>query len=45
MSGFSLVGGTALSLQVGHRKSDDLDFFTDRSFDLRSDARKSDPAD
>jgi hypothetical protein len=35
MSGFSLVGGTALSLQVGHRKSDDLDFFTDRSFDLR----------
>ncbi len=34
MSGFSLVGGTALSLQIGHRKSDDLDFFTDRSFDI-----------
>jgi hypothetical protein len=34
MSGFSLVGGTALSLQIGHRRSDDLDFFTDRSFDL-----------
>ena len=35
LSNFSLVGGTALSLQVGHRKSDDLDFFTDRSFDIR----------
>lgn len=34
MSNFSLVGGTALSLQLGHRKSDDLDFFTDRSFDI-----------
>jgi abortive infection bacteriophage resistance protein len=34
LSGFALVGGTALSLQIGHRKSDDLDFFTDRSFDL-----------
>lgn len=35
LSNFSLVGGTALSLQTGHRKSDDLDFFTERSFDLR----------
>lgn len=35
LSTFSLVGGTALALQVGHRKSDDLDFFTDRSFDIR----------
>jgi hypothetical protein len=35
LSNFSLVGGTALSLQIGHRKSDDLDFFTDRSFDLQ----------
>jgi nucleotidyltransferase AbiEii toxin of type IV toxin-antitoxin system len=35
LSNFSLVGGTSLSLQVGHRKSDDLDFFTDRSFDVR----------
>jgi|GEM_PF-137590 len=34
LSNFSLVGGTALALQLGHRKSDDLDFFTDRSFDL-----------
>lgn len=34
MSIFSLVGGSALSLQLGHRKSDDLDFFTDRSFDI-----------
>jgi hypothetical protein len=33
MSAFRLVGGTALALQLGHRKSDDLDFFTDRSFD------------
>jgi hypothetical protein len=33
-SNFSLVGGTSLSLQIGHRKSDDLDFFTDRSFDI-----------
>jgi hypothetical protein len=32
LSEFKLVGGTALALQVGHRKSDDLDFFTDRSF-------------
>lgn len=35
MSAFSLVGGTALALQIGHRRSDDLDFFTDRSFDIR----------
>lgn len=31
---FRLAGGTALSLQYGHRKSIDLDIFTDRSFDL-----------
>lgn len=35
LSKFSLVDGTALSLQTGHRKSDDLDFFTDRSFDIQ----------
>lgn len=35
LSNFTLVGGTALSLQTGHRKSDDLDFFTDRSFDIQ----------
>jgi hypothetical protein len=34
LSNFSLVGGTALSLQIGHRKSEDLVFFTDRSFDI-----------
>ena len=31
-SSFALVGGTALSLQIGHRKSIDLDLFTDKSF-------------
>lgn len=30
---FYLVGGTSLSLQIGHRISVDLDFFTDKSFD------------
>lgn len=35
LANFTLVGGTALALQLGHRKSDDLDFFTDRSFDIR----------
>ncbi|MFM2268196.1 MAG: hypothetical protein RL757_1637 [Bacteroidota bacterium] len=29
---FFLVGGTALSLQIGHRKSIDLDFFTHVDF-------------
>jgi hypothetical protein len=28
-----LVGGTALSLRFGHRKSDDLDLFSNESFD------------
>ncbi len=32
---FSLVGGTSLALQFGHRKSDDLDFFTDKSFSIQ----------
>ena len=32
-SGFYLVGGTALSLQIGHRISVDIDFFTKKSFD------------
>jgi hypothetical protein len=31
---FRLVGGTALALQLGHRKSIDLDFFTDSHFEL-----------
>jgi len=30
---FSLVGGTSLSLQIGHRKSIDLDLFTEIKFD------------
>ena len=29
---FYLAGGTGLSLQTGHRKSFDLDFFTDKEF-------------
>lgn len=29
---FYLSGGTALSLQIGHRQSNDLDFFTKESF-------------
>lgn len=31
---FNLVGGTALALRVGHRKSVDLDLFTREEFDL-----------
>lgn len=30
---FYLSGGTALSLQIGHRESEDLDFFNKESFD------------
>lgn len=33
LSNFRLVGGTALSLLFGHRKSIDLDFFTDEPFE------------
>ena len=29
---FYLSGGTALSLQLGHRESEDLDFFNQNSF-------------
>jgi len=36
---FSLVGGTSLSLQIGHRKSIDLDLFSSGSF-LSDDLRK-----
>jgi predicted nucleotidyltransferase component of viral defense system len=32
---FSLVGGTALSLQYGHRSSDDLDLFYHRKFNIQ----------
>lgn len=31
-NGFRLVGGTALSLQLGHRISVDIDLFTDRPY-------------
>jgi hypothetical protein len=30
---FRLVGGTSLSLQIGHRMSDDLDLFTDYAYE------------
>jgi len=33
---FNLVGGTALALKLGHRKSVDIDLFIDRDFDSRS---------
>lgn len=31
---FVLVGGTALSLQIGHRKSIDIDLFSNKEFDI-----------
>lgn len=31
---FRLVGGTSLALQLGHRISVDLDFFSEKSFDI-----------
>lgn len=34
LQNFCLVGGTALALQFGHRKSEDLDFFTNGSFNI-----------
>jgi hypothetical protein len=33
LSDFNLVGGTALALQLGHRISVDLDFFSLHDFD------------
>lgn len=33
LTGFSLVGGTALALQIGHRISVDLDLFSIQTFD------------
>lgn len=33
---FHLAGGTAIALQIGHRKSIDIDFFTPHSFDATS---------
>lgn len=37
---FYLAGGTALSLQLGHRKSYDLDFFSQEEFDTEIIAKK-----
>lgn len=31
---FYLAGGTAVALYIGHRRSFDLDFFSERSFDI-----------
>ncbi len=36
ISQFVLVGGTALALQIGHRKSIDLDMFTNQDFDTEN---------
>jgi hypothetical protein len=33
LKGFYLVGGTSLALQLGHRNSIDIDFFTQNEFD------------
>ena len=33
LQGFHLVGGTALALKMGHRKSIDLDLFSNSDFD------------
>jgi len=33
---FYLAGGTALALQLGHRDSEDFDFFTPEDFDVQS---------
>jgi predicted nucleotidyltransferase component of viral defense system len=35
LSDFTLVGGTALALQIGHRISVDIDLFTDHSFESK----------
>ena len=35
LKSFNLVGGTTLSLKLGHRMSVDIDLFTDRDFDAR----------
>jgi hypothetical protein len=36
VKGFYLAGGTGLALQLGHRMSDDLDFFSDEAFDVEA---------
>lgn len=37
---FYLAGGTGLALQIGHRKSLDLDFFTEQKFEVAATRRK-----
>jgi hypothetical protein len=34
LAGWTLAGGTGLALQLGHRRSDDLDFFRAGDFDV-----------
>src|SRR5580698_6937549 len=34
LSGFALAGGTALALQIGHRKSIDIDLFSFENADM-----------
>ena len=36
LKNFNLAGGTALALYIGHRKSNDIDLFTDKDFDEQS---------
>lgn len=36
ISDFYLAGGTALALQIAHRRSIDFDFFTEKEFDVPS---------
>lgn len=38
--GFYLAGGTGLALQLGHRRSDDLDFFSPVNFDTETVKKK-----
>lgn len=40
LNDFCLVGGTALALRFGHRRSIDIDLFTDRPFDANSLAQR-----
>lgn len=35
LNDFTLVGGTALALQIGHRISVDIDLFTDHSLNQK----------
>ncbi|MFM7430365.1 MAG: nucleotidyl transferase AbiEii/AbiGii toxin family protein [Flammeovirgaceae bacterium] len=35
LAAFQLVGGTAIALQLGHRKSIDIDLFSNNKVDLR----------